>query len=64
MAIFRPVRRAGVHERRYPFPVDPPFVPDENPTGDYRRRFDVPADWRGRAACCASRASTRACARG
>src|SRR4051794_28358114 len=27
---------------RYPFPVDPPFVPDENPTGDYRLRFDVP----------------------
>ena len=23
----------------YPFPVDPPFVPDENPTGDYRVRF-------------------------
>ena len=30
---------------RYPFPIEPPFVPDENPTGDYRRRFDVPADW-------------------
>src|SRR3954447_21125769 len=27
---------------RYPFPVDPPFVPDENPTGDYRRIFDAP----------------------
>src|SRR5918999_1019926 len=25
----------------YPIPVDPPFVPDENPTGDYRRVFDV-----------------------
>src|SRR4051794_23842564 len=32
----------------YPFPVDPPYVPDENPTGDYRRRFEVPADWEGR----------------
>ncbi|GAB3266980.1 glycoside hydrolase family 2 TIM barrel-domain containing protein [Arthrobacter pigmenti] len=30
---------------RYPFPVDPPHVPDENPTGDYRRRFDVPGEW-------------------
>ncbi|MDN4615538.1 glycoside hydrolase family 2 TIM barrel-domain containing protein [Leifsonia sp. F6_8S_P_1B] len=30
---------------QYPFPVDPPHVPDENPTGDYRRRFDLPADW-------------------
>ena len=28
-----------------PFPQDPPFVPDENPTGDHRRRFDVPAEW-------------------
>ncbi|MCD5344904.1 glycoside hydrolase family 2 TIM barrel-domain containing protein [Agromyces sp. S2-1-8] len=26
-------------------PIDPPFVPDENPTGDHRRTFDVPADW-------------------
>ena len=32
---------------RYPFPVDPPFVPDENPTGDYRCRFAVPASWAG-----------------
>ncbi|WP_374953398.1 glycoside hydrolase family 2 TIM barrel-domain containing protein [Arthrobacter sp. N199823] len=30
---------------QYPFPVDPPFVPDANPTGDYRRSFDVPAAW-------------------
>ncbi|MBA2770229.1 MAG: DUF4981 domain-containing protein, partial [Sporichthyaceae bacterium] len=27
---------------QYPFPVDPPYVPDENPTGDYRRTFAVP----------------------
>ncbi|MFG2222827.1 glycoside hydrolase family 2 TIM barrel-domain containing protein [Streptomyces sp. NPDC048644] len=31
----------------YPFPVDPPRVPDENPTGDHRCRFDLPADWPG-----------------
>jgi beta-galactosidase len=31
----------------YPFPVDPPHVPDENPTGDYVRRFTVPGDWDG-----------------
>ncbi|MGP3959740.1 glycoside hydrolase family 2 TIM barrel-domain containing protein [Nonomuraea sp. 3N208] len=31
----------------YPFPVDPPHVPDENPTGDYRRVFDLPEDWTG-----------------
>jgi len=29
----------------YPFPVDPPRVPDANPTGEYRRRFDVPDDF-------------------
>ena len=27
---------------QYPIPLDPPHVPDENPTGDYRRWFDVP----------------------
>ncbi|RAG81309.1 beta-galactosidase [Streptacidiphilus pinicola] len=31
----------------YPFPIDPPFVPDENPTGEYRRAFDLPDDWPG-----------------
>ncbi|WP_328648471.1 DUF4981 domain-containing protein [Amycolatopsis sp. NBC_00348] len=30
---------------RYPFPVDPPHVPSDNPTGDHRRRFDLPASW-------------------
>ncbi len=29
----------------YPFPVDVPNVPDENPTGDHRLRFDVPKDF-------------------
>ena len=29
----------------YPFPIDPPRVPDENPTGDYVRSFEVPAEW-------------------
>ncbi len=29
----------------YPFPVDPPFVPDDNPTGEYRRTFHLPPDW-------------------
>lgn len=28
-----------------PFPQDPPFTPDENPTGDHRRTFVVPAEW-------------------
>jgi beta-galactosidase len=29
----------------YPFPVDPPRTPEQNPTGEYRYRFDVPADF-------------------
>ncbi|RDW69771.1 hypothetical protein BP6252_08791 [Coleophoma cylindrospora] len=29
----------------YPFPVCPPHVPTENPTGTYRRAFHVPPGW-------------------
>ena len=29
----------------YPFPVDPPRVPDRNPAGEYRRLFTLPPDW-------------------
>jgi beta-galactosidase len=29
----------------YPFPVDPPRVPTENQTGDYRTRFRLPEGW-------------------
>ncbi len=29
----------------YPFPVDPPFVPNENPTGVYQRSIQIPKDW-------------------
>jgi beta-galactosidase len=31
-----------------PFDERPPNVPDENPTGLYRRRFTLPRDWRHR----------------
>ncbi|MEV0612387.1 glycoside hydrolase family 2 TIM barrel-domain containing protein [Nonomuraea sp. NPDC050404] len=31
----------------FPIPMDPPRVPDENPTGDYRRAFDLPEGWTG-----------------
>jgi beta-galactosidase len=31
--------------KNYPFPVDPPFVPTANPTGEYRRWIDLPEDW-------------------
>ena len=32
----------------YPFNVNPPLVPDENPTGSYRKIFSVPEAWKGR----------------
>lgn len=32
----------------YPFPIDPPFVPDRNPVGSYRRIFDLPEEWAAR----------------
>lgn len=32
---------------QYPFPIDPPHPPEENPTGDYRRAFDLPASFDG-----------------
>ena len=32
-----------------PFPPNPPFIPREyNPTGSYRRTFNIPASWKGR----------------
>jgi beta-galactosidase len=31
----------------YPFPVDPPHVPTENPTADHRTTFELPAGWLG-----------------
>ena len=32
----------------YPIPFDPPYVPDENPTGVYRRTFTVSGEWEAR----------------
>ena len=29
----------------FPFPVDPPYSPEVNPVGDYRRSFDLPDSW-------------------
>ena len=31
---------------QYPIPVNPPYVPTENPTGTYRRTFSVPMAWK------------------
>ncbi|MGG3283257.1 glycoside hydrolase family 2 TIM barrel-domain containing protein [Paenibacillus solani] len=31
----------------YPFPVDPPHVPNANPTGSYVREFELPEHWDG-----------------
>jgi len=33
---------------QYPYPVDPPHVPDDNPVGIYRRTFHVPPSWEDR----------------
>jgi len=33
---------------KYPFPIDPPRVPRENPVGLYRHRFVVPPAWSDR----------------
>ncbi len=33
---------------RYPYPYEPPFVPDDNPTGCYRKWFYVPDRWQGK----------------
>ena len=36
-------------DETYPFPADPPFIPnDYNPVGSYRRSFTVPDAWEGR----------------
>lgn len=32
----------------YPYPVDPPHVPDENPCGVYRKEFEIDGDWQDR----------------
>jgi beta-galactosidase/beta-glucuronidase len=32
----------------FPFPVDPPHVPQDNPVGLYRYQFSVPRDWTGK----------------
>ena len=32
----------------YPIPVDPPYVPADNPAGLYVREFACPAGWKGR----------------
>ncbi|MDR2722488.1 MAG: DUF4981 domain-containing protein, partial [Cellulomonadaceae bacterium] len=31
---------------QFPIPVNPPHVPEHNPTGEYRRSFTIPTDWR------------------
>ncbi len=32
----------------YPYPLDPPHVPDDNPIGLYRFDFNMPDEWSGR----------------
>lgn len=50
---------------KYPWPVEPPFVPAENPTGCYRRTFqlddlDLPSDWENSRRCGDSHVAVRA----
>lgn len=37
--------RPAYSNQHIPIPLDPPFAPDANPTGDYRREFEIPAAW-------------------
>lgn len=32
----------------YLFPINPPYVPSENPTGIYRRKVEIPEEWTDR----------------
>jgi beta-galactosidase len=44
----RPYDRPLFSNIKYPFKADPPHVPyDDNPTGLYRTRFEVPDGWKG-----------------
>ena len=38
--------RPHYSNKNYPFPIDPPYVPDENPVGLYCRTFTLPASWK------------------
>ncbi|MBQ3864471.1 MAG: DUF4981 domain-containing protein [Clostridia bacterium] len=40
--------KANYTNINYPIPLDPPFVPDDNPVGLYRRSFMIPETWAGR----------------
>ena len=45
---YGPLSKPAYTNVNYPFPIDPPFVPDDvNPTGVYSLTFTVPADWQG-----------------
>lgn len=40
--------KPGYTNVNYPHPVDPPYVPDDNPCGVYEREFAISADWADR----------------
>ncbi len=35
-------------DEEYPFDPNPPFTPSENPVGTYKRKFQIPEQWRDR----------------
>lgn len=45
---------------KYPWPVDPPHVPSENPTGDYRYTFDLPNSWPSSGSVCINKTTLTA----
>lgn len=40
--------KPGYTNVNYPYPVDPPYVPDDNPCGVYEREFTLVSDWADR----------------
>lgn len=40
--------KIGYTNVNYPFPVDPPYIPDMNPCGIYKRSFSLDSDWNNR----------------
>ncbi len=35
-------------DEEYPFTPNPPMVPEENPVGSYKKKFEVPKEWEGK----------------
>lgn len=40
-----PYGTPAYNNKYFPFPLEPPLVPDHNPTGEYRLNVQLPEDW-------------------